>query len=290
MATSEIGYHASHEQFSPSSLIGFAKEAEIAGFAAINCSDHFHPWSEQQGHSGFTFAWLGAAMQATNLPFSSVCAPGERYHPAIVAQAVATLNEMFPGRYAISLGSGEAVNECITGNKWPEKAERNNRLKDSVEVIRRLLCGETVTQHSSIHVENARLYTLPASKPLLLGAAVTAQTARWMAGWVDGMITVSRPVAELQEVITAFREGGGAGKPIYLKVQLSFAETEGEAIKGAYEQWKTNVLPSTLLSDLQKVNHFSLAAAYIKPDDLRKMVHISAIRNSISIGLKNISL
>lgn len=99
--TCKIGYHASHEQFTPSALLQFVQQAESAGFTAINCSDHFHPWSIEQGESGFAFAWLGAAMQSCSLPFSSVCAPGQRYHPAIVAQAIATLGELFPGRYAI---------------------------------------------------------------------------------------------------------------------------------------------------------------------------------------------
>jgi coenzyme F420-dependent glucose-6-phosphate dehydrogenase len=273
---SEIGYHASHEQFSPSALIDFVKQAELAGFTAINCSDHFYPWSEEQGQSGFAFAWLGAAMQATTLPFGSVCAPGQRYHPAIVAQAIATLGEMFPGRYSISLGSGEAVNESITGEKWPEKRERNQRLKACADVIRKLLAGETVTQHGLIQVENARLFTLPSTVPLLLGAAVTAETAAWMGSWADGLVTVSRPVGDLTEVVNAFRDGGGAGKPIYLKVQLSYAETEDEALNGAYEQWRTNVLPSHLLSDLRKVSHFSSAATFVKPEDLRNMVNVSS--------------
>ena len=272
----EIGYQASHEQFSPSSLIKLVKQAESAGFNAINSSDHFHPWSEEQGNSGFAFAWLGAAMQATSIPYALVCAPGQRYHPAIVAQAVSTLAEMFPNRFCISFGSGEAINECITGEKWPSKPVRNQRLKESVEVIRKLLTGEMVTHHGLVHVENAKLYTLPSTMPLLLGAAVTAETAEWMGSWVDGLITVSRPIDELKKVVDAFRRGGGDGKPIYLKVQLSYSSTEENALSGAYDQWRTNILPSNLLSDLQKVSHFTSAATFTKPDDLRKMVHISA--------------
>lgn len=91
-----IGYHASHEQFSPSELLGYVRRAEEAGFAAVLCSDHFHPWTDEQGESGFAWSWLGAALQATSLPFGTVCAPGQRYHPAIIAQAAATLAELFP--------------------------------------------------------------------------------------------------------------------------------------------------------------------------------------------------
>jgi coenzyme F420-dependent glucose-6-phosphate dehydrogenase len=293
-----IGYQASQEQFSPSELIDLVKKAELAGFKSINSSDHFHPWSEEQGHSGFTFAWLGAAMQATGLPFGSVCAPGQRYHPAIVAQAIATLGELFPGRFWISLGSGEALNESITGEQWPAKDKRNQRLKECLSIIRRLLAGETVTHDGWVRVENAKLYTLPLTTPLLLGAAVSAETAEWMGGMFDGLITVSRPINELRKVVEAFRNNGGESKPIYLKVQLSFAGTEEEALQGACEQWSNNILPSNLLADLHQVSHFHAAATFVKPEDLKKMVNISAdpvqhmawIRDYQSLGFDQIIL
>ena len=135
MATT-IGYHASHEQHPPSRLLQDVARAEAAGFAAVSSSDHFTPWSERQGESGFAWSWLGAAMHATSLPFGVVNAPGQRYHPAIVAQAIATLLELFPGRLAVALGSGEASNEHITGARWPDKAARNERLLECVHVIR----------------------------------------------------------------------------------------------------------------------------------------------------------
>jgi len=272
----EIGYHASHEQFSPSKLLELVLMAEQAGFSTVNSSDHFHPWSEVQGQSGFSFAWLGAAMQATNMPFGVVCAPGQRYHPAIVAQAAATLAEMFPGRFWISLGSGEAINECITGEKWPQKSERNMRLLECNEIIRKLLLGQTVTHYGRVTVENARLYTLPKDIPLIMGAAVTAETAEWMGGWADGLITISRPFEELKKVVQAFRAGGGKDKPVFLKLQLSYSLTEEASLKGAYEQWVTNILPNNLLSDLAQVRHFKEAATFVKPEDLKDMVHVSA--------------
>src|SRR5687768_7576451 len=152
-----IGYHASQEQFKPSELLQWAIMAKDAGFQAINSSDHFHPWSERQGQSGFSFAWLGASMLATGLPHGVVCSPGYRYHPAVVAQAAATLSEMFPERFWISVGSGEALNERITGEKWPAKRQRNQRLTESVEIIRKLFAGETVTQEGLITIEDAKL-------------------------------------------------------------------------------------------------------------------------------------
>src|SRR5690348_6515386 len=122
---SRIGYHISHEQCKPSLLLKYAQMAEAAGFNAALSSDHFNPWNRAQGQSGFAWSWLGAAMQATGLSYGVVNAPGQRYHPAIIAQASATLAELFPGRFWIALGSGQALNETITGQRWPSKAERN---------------------------------------------------------------------------------------------------------------------------------------------------------------------
>ncbi|GAA4332430.1 TIGR03885 family FMN-dependent LLM class oxidoreductase [Flaviaesturariibacter amylovorans] len=293
-----IGYHASHEQFTPSELLRLARAAEAAGFTAINCSDHFYPWSERQGQSGYSFAWLGAAMAQTTVPFSVVCAPGYRNHPAIVAQAAATLSELFPGRFAVSLGSGEALNESITGEKWPKKDERNARLLECADVMKRLLAGEEVSHRGRITVEEARLYTLPKDPPLLLGAAVTKETAAWMGAWADGLITVHQPHEQLKEVVDAYRQNGGAGKPVFLKVQLSYARTRPEAVDGAHEQWRTNIFHSTVLADLNKVAQFDALGKYVQPEELEGMVRISAdpeehlawIRKDLELGFDRIFL
>jgi coenzyme F420-dependent glucose-6-phosphate dehydrogenase len=271
-----IGYQASHEQFKPSELLHYARLAEAAGFTSINSSDHFHPWSERQGQSGFAFAWLGAAMQQSSLPFGVVCAPGQRYHPAIVAQAAATLSEMFPERFWISLGSGEALNEKITGEKWPEKPERNERLLECVQVMKRLLSGETVTHYGRIVVENAKLYTLPKVPPLMVGAAVSEATAKWMGSWADALITVHRPYEELKKVVEAFRNNGGEGKPVFLKAQLSYAHSQEEALAGAHDQWRNNVFDNTLLGDMWRVEQFDAMGQWVQPEELLKMVRISA--------------
>ncbi|WP_132054318.1 TIGR03885 family FMN-dependent LLM class oxidoreductase [Pseudocnuella soli] len=293
-----LGYQASHEQFTPSELLRWAHAAEGAGFAAVNSSDHFYPWSERQGQSGFSFAWLGAAMQATTVPYGLVCTPGYRYHPAVVAQAIATLCELFPGRFWISLGSGEALNEAITGEKWPIKSERNERLFECASIIRRLLHGETVTHHGRVTVEEARLYTLPKQMPLLIGAAVTAETAGWVGSWADGLITVHRPYDELKEVVDAFKKGGGEGKPMYLKSQISYAATQEAALAGAYDQWRTNIFHGTVLGDLSKVEQFDALGEMVQPEELKDMVRISSsikqhiewIEQDISLGFELIVL
>ena len=183
--------------------------AEQAGFDVGMSSDHFSPWSERQGESGFAWAWLGAALATTALPFRVVNAPGLRYHPAIVAHAIATLVEMFPGRLWVCLGTGEASNEHITGAGWPAKSARNDRLIQCVQIIRALLAGEEVSHRGLVTVDRARLHTRPDEPPPLLGAAATEETARWAGGWADGLATVHQPREQLERVVDAFRDGGG---------------------------------------------------------------------------------
>jgi G6PDH family F420-dependent oxidoreductase len=169
-----IGYHASHEQHPPSALLRDVGEAVAAGFGGVWSSDHLTPWSEAQGESGFAWSWLGAAMQAVpDVPFGVVNAPGQRYHPAIVAQAIATLGELFPARLSVALGSGEASNEHVTGDRWLPKERRNERLLECVGAIRGLLAGDEVTVDGHVRVDRAQLWTLPAAPVPLLGAALS---------------------------------------------------------------------------------------------------------------------
>jgi probable non-F420 flavinoid oxidoreductase len=271
-----IGWHASHEQIAQGRLLAAARRAEDAGFAAGMSSDHFSPWSERQGHSGFAWSWLGAALAATSLPFSIVTAPGQRYHPAILAQAVATLEEMFPGRLAVCLGSGEASNEHITGDRWPPKRARNARLRECADIIRALLRGEEVTHDGLVRVDRARLWSLPDAPPPLYGAAVSEETARWMGGWADGLATVYRPPAALARIVEAFREGGGEGKPLLLQVHVSWAPDEEEALRIAHEQWRTNVFAPPVCWDLETPAHFDEAARHVRPEDVRGSVLVSS--------------
>src|SRR5687767_14082469 len=269
-----VGFHASHEQLAPSALLAAVQRAEDAGFDAAMCSDHFAPWSVRQGHSGFAWSWLGSALQATRLPMGVVTAPGQRYHPAITAQAMATLADLHPGRFWAALGSGEAVNEHITGDRWPDKAARDARLRECVEVIRALLAGEEVTHHGLVHVDRARLWTLPAERPRLLATAVSAETARWAGEWADGLITIWQPAETLREVVAGFREGGGDGRPLALQVHVSWAPTEDEALAIAYDQWRTNVFPPPLCWDAATPAEFDAAARHVRPEDMHGSVLI----------------
>jgi coenzyme F420-dependent glucose-6-phosphate dehydrogenase len=294
-----IGYHASHEQYAPGELLRLVQRADAAGFGSGMCSDHFHPWGEQQGHSGFAWSWLGAALQATSLSFGVVTVPGGwRYNPAIIAQAAATLAEMFPGRFWIAPGSGELLNEGITGQRWPTKAERNARLREGVDIIRALWSGETVTHHGLITVEEARIYSLPREPPKIVGAALSPRTAEWMGGWADGMITVAGPRESMQEMIDAFRRGGGEGKPVYLQAQLSYARTEEEALHGAWEQWRTVKLPSPVLSDLRLPAQFDALGEGVSKEDVKEKMRVSAdverhlewLAGDVEMGFEEINL
>lgn len=275
MCMTVIGFHASHEQVHPTRLLEAVVLAEQAGFAAAMCSDHLAPWSERQGQSAFAWSWLGAALQATSLPFGIVNAPGQRYHPAIIAQAIATLAAMYPGRFWAALGSGEASNEHVTGDGWPRKAVREQRLRESVDVIRALLAGDEVTHDGLVTVDRARVWTLPDVQPSLLGAAVTAKTAAWIAGWADGLITVNQPFDDLRRVLAAYRDAGGTG-PAALQVHVSWAPTDDEALLIAHDQWRSNVFGPTISWDLDSPEAFDEASKHVTPEAVRESVLVSA--------------
>ena len=271
-----IGFHASHEQFSPDRLLRLVQAAERAGFDAAMCSDHWSPFSESQGQSGFAWSWLGAAMASTSLPFGVVNAPGQRYHPAIIAQAAATLTVMFPGRFWIAVGSGQLINEHITAERFPNKPERNERLRECADVMRRLWAGETVSHCGHVEVSEAKLWTRPPEPPELVGAAVSPATAAWVATWADALITVVQPDEVLDEVVRAFRTNGGANKRMYLQVHLAYAPTDAEARAAAFDQWRTNALGSEVTTAMSHPAQLDVAAKHVRPEDLDDAVRISA--------------
>jgi coenzyme F420-dependent glucose-6-phosphate dehydrogenase len=270
-----LGYHISHEQFSPGELLKFAKMADNAGFSFGLSSDHFAPWNSDQGHSGFAWSWLGAALSQTQMNFGVVTCPTFRYHPAIIAQAMATLDEMFPQRFWAALGSGQALNESILGEYWPSKEERNERLKASVEIIRALWRGEKVTRMGPVKVVEASLYPAPGSEILITGAAITPETAKWMASWADRLITISQPEDSLKKVVDAWKMNGGENKPMILKVQLSYDKSFDDALQGAYMQWRTNIFASDVQAELRNTKQFEQLAHHIQPYQLKQMINIS---------------
>jgi len=266
-----VGYHASHEQLPPSLLLRAVVAAERAGFDAAMCSDHLAPWGVRQGHSGFAWSWLAAALASTSFSLGVVNAPGQRYHPVIVAQAIATLEEMFPGRFWAALGSGEAMNEHVTGDPWPPKEDRNARLAECLEIIRRLLAGEEVTHDGHVRVDRARVWSLPETPPPLFGAAVSAKTAGWLAGRVDGLATVAQDPAALRDVVDAYRSAGGEG-PCVLQVHLSLARTDADAIAMTRDQWRNGLIGPPEAWDFTHPEDFDRATADPDDDELRRAV------------------
>jgi probable non-F420 flavinoid oxidoreductase len=271
----EIGFHNSHEQVHPAQLLKDVQAAQHAGFTAAMSSDHFSPWSRRQGQSGFAWSWLGAALATTDLPFGVVNAPGQRYHPAIIAQAVATLGSMFPGRFWVALGSGEASNEHITGADWPRKQIRDARLLECVQVIRALLAGQEVSHDGLVTVDRARIWTLPEQIPDLVAPAVSVATAARAAQWADGLITVNAPVEHLRKMIGAYRDAGGRGK-IRLQVHVSWAPDQAEALAIAREQWRSNVFPPPACWDIDTAEVFDAVSEHVPDDVIRKTVLVSS--------------
>jgi probable non-F420 flavinoid oxidoreductase len=270
-----IGFHCSHEQYPPSTLLKIARGAADAGFASAMCSDHFAPWTERQGHSGFAWSWLGAALEATTASWGTVCAPGQRYHPAVIAQASATLAEMYPDQFWLAIGSGEALNESITGQSWPSKSVRNERLRESADVIRALWAGDTVSHRGHVSVHDARLFVRPARPPLLLGAALTPETAAWIGTWADGLITVAGPRDSMRSVVDAFQTTG-PGKPMFLQVALAFAPSEQQAAAAALDQWRQAVVGAARIADLASPAAVAAAAAHATIEEVERSVRISA--------------
>lgn len=266
-----VGYHASHEQFPPERLVHLVQQAEGAGFHWALCSDHLSPFLPEQGHSGFAWSWLGAAMQATRIPFGTVSAPGWRYHPAVLAQAAATLERMFPDRFFLALGSGEALNEHVTGEAWPDKPARNERLRECQDAMRRLLAGGTVDQEGHVPVREARLWSLPERPPPLMAAAMSPETAAFAASWGEGLITVNQPAGRLQKIVRAYRDHGGHG-PLVLQVQLSWNEDEAKALQVAHRQWRFSALDPETMESLRTPDEIVEATRDVDPEDLRDPV------------------
>ena len=175
----QVGLKLATEAFPPKEIVRQTVRAEQAGFDFVELSDHFHPWLDVQGHSSFTWSVLGAMAARTERIglATGVTCPMIRYHPAVIAQAIATLGAMFPGRFWVALGSGEASNEHITGAAWPRKPVRERRLRECVDVIRALLAGEEVSHNGLITVDHARLWTRPEHLPPLVGFGVRLAVA-----------------------------------------------------------------------------------------------------------------
>jgi G6PDH family F420-dependent oxidoreductase len=256
-----IGYFLSSEEYSPTELIEQAKGAERAGFSGLWISDHYHPWVGAQGQSAFVWSMIGALSQATGLEITTaVTCPTVRIHPAVIAQAAATSAVLTGGRFRLGVGTGEALNEHIFGDAWPEEEIRLEMLEEAVEIMRGLWTGENYSHHGKHYtVENARIYTLP-DKPVEIHISGFGPKATGLAGRIgDGYVSVM-PDGDL---VTAFREAGGAGKPAQGAFKAAFAPTAEEGRRLAYEKWPNAGVPGELSQVLPSPKHFEQAAQLV---------------------------
>jgi G6PDH family F420-dependent oxidoreductase len=287
----KIGYFLSCEEYSPESLLSQARLAEEAGFESLWISDHFHPWNDAQGQSAFVWSMIGALSQATTLPITTaVTCPTVRIHPAIIAQAAATSAVLTGGKFTLGIGSGEALNEHVTGQRWPDTGQRLDMLRESVEVIRALWTGEFVDHHGPHYtVENARLYTLPDTPPDIYVSGFGPRAATLAGEIGDGFVTVPPDTDNIQ----AFRDAGGGDKPVHGGVKVCWSDDDELAVRTAHELWANDGLPGELAQTLSSPRHFEQASTLVTPDAIRGSIaygndvdrHVDAVRPYAEAGI-----
>ncbi|HEY9391145.1 MAG TPA: TIGR03557 family F420-dependent LLM class oxidoreductase [Mycobacteriales bacterium] len=256
-----VGYFLASEEHPPGELVRQAQLAEQAGFTGLWISDHYHPWNQEQGQAPFVWTTIGAISQACRLPVTTaVTCPTIRMHPAVVAQAAATTSVLLDGRFALGVGTGEALNEHVLGDRWPDAFERREMLAEAVVLMRRLWSGRNVN-HRGTHyrVSEARLYTVPEHPPPVYVSAFQARSAA-LAGQIgDGMISV-RPDRSL---VDAFRDSGGEGKIVQGGSKACYGTDETQARRTAHRLWGNAWLPGELGQTLPLPRHFEQATGLV---------------------------
>jgi G6PDH family F420-dependent oxidoreductase len=281
----KIGYFLSCEEWGPADLLTQARAAEEAGFHALWISDHYHPWNDEQGESPFVWAVIGALAEATSrMPVTTaVTCPTMRTHPAVIAQAAATAAAMLPGRFQLGVGSGEALNEHILGDHWPEAEERLEMLEEAIHVIRRLWSGKVVSHRGKHYrVENARIYTLPPEPPPILVSGFGPKAVD-LAGRIGDGYCTTMPDAGL---ISRFHESGGEGKPVQAGMKVCYGPDEAEARRTAHRIWPNEQLPGELAQVLPTPQHFEQASTLVTEEMIAEAVpcgpdldrHVAAIQ------------
>lgn len=266
----QIGYALSSEEHSPKDLVRWAQRAEEAGFTFAMISDHFHPWIERHPHSPFVWSTLGAIAQATDAikVGTGVTCPIIRTHPATIAHASATVAEMMPGRFWLGVGSGEALNEHITGEYWPPVDVRRDMLEEAMDVIRLLWSGEMVDHHGAYYdVVDAKIYDAPTEMPPILVAAGGEKSAELAATAGDGIIATSPD----KKLLSAYESAGGRG-PRIGQVAVCWARDEAEARRTAHEWWPTAGLRGELTQELPLPRHFDQACENVSEEDVATVI------------------
>ena len=248
------GYFLASEEHSPAELIRQARLAEQAGFEALWISDHFHPWLDEQGQSGFVWSVVGAISQVSSLPITTaVTCPLIRQHPAIVAQATATSALLTGGRFTLGVGTGEALNEHILGTRWPAAQERLEMLEEAVHLIRELLSGRLIT-HSGEHytLETARLYSVPDAPPPIFMSGFGEKAVKLAGRLADGYMSV-QPNADF---VRLYRESGGEDRPVQGGLKVCWGQDAGQARKTMHRLWPNDEIPGEAAQLLALPRHF----------------------------------
>ena len=288
-----IGYFLSCEEFGPRELVRLAKKAEQAGFERLWISDHFHPWLDEEGNSPFVWSVIGALSETTSLPITTaVTCPLIRIHPAIVAQAAATAAVQCEGRFVLGVGSGEALNEHVTAERWPPPRVRREMLAEAVQVIRQLHGGKQISHRGKHYrVENARVYTLP-DQPVPIYISGLGPSATTLAAELgDGFCTVG-PQADL---VRTYRDAGGSG-PVQGGFKVCWADSEDEGVQTAHRLWRNELLPGSLPTTLPTPNDYAAASSLVTEDMMRDHLacgpdadrHIAEVRKFVNAGFDEV--
>ena len=269
----KIGYFLSSEEYSPRELVEQATLAERAGFDALWISDHFHPWNDQQGQSPFVWSVIGAISASCRLPVTTaVTCPTVRIHPAILAQATATSSVMLDGKFTFGVGTGEALNEHVTGARWPSIDLRLEMLEEAVAVIRELWNGDFVTHHGAHYtVENARIYTRPDKPPPIYVSGFGPKAAELAGRIGDGYISTTPD----KDLLQTFREAGGQGKPTQAGYKVCWGRDDEEAVATAHRLWANSGVPGELSQVLPSPRHF---------EQVSELVTLDSTRDSVAFG------
>ncbi|TNH31466.1 TIGR03557 family F420-dependent LLM class oxidoreductase [Micromonospora orduensis] len=292
----QIGYKLASEGFGPQEIIRQAVLAEQAGFDFVEMSDHFHPWLDAQGHSSFTWSVLGAiAARTSNLRLATgVTCPTVRYHPAIIAQAAATMALISDGRFTLGVGAGERLNEHVVGQGFPSVRGRHERLREALEIIRLLWQGGYQSyQGRHLHLEDARVFDLPDTPPVIAVAASGEESARLAAQLGDG-IFATEPESSIVE---HYHRAGGSG-PRYAEVPLAWATDERQAVQAVLGTSRWMVTGWKVMSELPNPVNFEAASAHVEETHIRELfavgpdpqAHLAKVRSYVEAGFDHIVL
>jgi len=289
-----FGYFLSSEEFTPNELLDQARMAEEAGFEALWISDHFHPWTDEQGESPFVWSVIGALSQVCRLPVTTaVTCPTVRTHPAVIAQAVATSALLHAGRFVLGVGSGEALNELVVGGTWPLTDERLEMLEEAVEVMRKLWTGDVVTVRGRHYtVEHARIYSLPDEPPAVYISGFGPKSIELAGRIADGYISTMPD----SDAVKQFRESGGGDKPAQGGLKVCWSTDAAEARRTVHRIWPNSGLPGELSQVLRTPEHFMQASSIVTEAQATEGTpcgndvdeHVSAVQAYVDAGFDEV--